>query len=135
MIKYVNSKENIEKYEYNGFFVGWPKPPSGKMLKKILLNSNYTWLAIDDKEQRVVGFIYAITDGFISGYIPLLEVLPDYQGQGIGSKLVNLMLESLEKLYMIDLICDKDKISFYERFDMRENTGMSIRNYSNQSGE
>ena len=38
-------------------------------------------LARDDAG-RVVGFVTAISDGVLSAYIPLLEVLPEYQGAG-----------------------------------------------------
>jgi GNAT superfamily N-acetyltransferase len=35
-----------------------------------------------------VGFITAITDGVLTTYLPQLEVLAEYRGQGIGSALV-----------------------------------------------
>ncbi len=38
---------------------------------------------IDDINNKVVGFITAISDGVISAYIPLLEVLPKYQNMKI----------------------------------------------------
>ncbi|MEM9907537.1 MAG: hypothetical protein AAF921_21205 [Cyanobacteria bacterium P01_D01_bin.44] len=35
----------------------------------------------------MVGFITAITDHVLSVYIPLLEVLPPYQGQGVCTQI------------------------------------------------
>lgn len=82
----------------------------------------------------VVGFITAITDHVLSAYIPLLEVLPSYQGQGIGLELVQRMLEKLNSIYMVDLLCDPDLQPFYARAGMQPASGMLVRNYHQQSG-
>lgn len=90
-------------------------------------------LAIDNSDHKVVGFINAIGDGIMSAYIPLLEVLPEYRGQGIGSQLVRRMLDKLKNLYMVDLTCDPELQSFYLRLGMRRSVGMMIRNFDRQS--
>lgn len=82
----------------------------------------------------MVGFITAITDGVLSAYIPLLEVLPAYRGRGTGSELLRRLLQKLDHLYMVDLLCDAELQPFYERMGMRPATGMMIRNYAKQSG-
>jgi predicted N-acetyltransferase YhbS len=64
----------------------------------------------------------------------LLEVLPQYQGQGIGRELVVRMLEKLDGLYMIDLTCDLKLQPFYKKMGMQPHTGMMIRNFDRQSG-
>ena len=99
---------------------------------RILRGSQYLVLARQDDTGRVVGFITAISDGVLSAYVPLLEVLPDHQGQGIGSELTRRMLAQLEHLYMVDLLCDPSIQPFYERFTMRKATGMMVRNYARQ---
>ncbi|MBA2682288.1 MAG: GNAT family N-acetyltransferase, partial [Ktedonobacteraceae bacterium] len=76
----------------------------------------------------------AITDHVLCAYIPLLEVLPSYQGQGIGTELVRRMLEKLNNIYMVDLLCDPDLQPFYARAGMQPTTGMLLRNYRQQSG-
>ena len=83
MISYTDSIEGVTAKMLRGFFAGWPNPPSPGMHLKLLTNSYKVVLAIDDKTDNVVGFITAISDGVLSAYIPLLEVLPAYQGQGI----------------------------------------------------
>lgn len=128
MIKYVNSLENINATNLKGFFVGWPNLPSSKKHMELLKNSDFFWLAIDDTSNNVVGFITAISDNILSAYIPLLEVIPDYQGNGIGSQLVTRMLNSLSHLYMVDLVCDEPLTNFYKQFDMFKSQGMIIRN-------
>lgn len=118
----------------HGFFVNWPNPPSVQKHYELLKNSYKIVLAIDDKEDIVVGFITAISDGVLSAYIPLLEVLPAYQKVGIGAKLVELMLQELTDVYMVDLICDEDLQKYYERFGLQKAYGMITRNFSYQAG-
>ena len=60
----------------------------------------------------------AVGDGVFASYIPLLEVLPEYQGRGIGSELVGRLLRRLADRYMVDLVCDEKLSPFYERFGM-----------------
>ena len=136
MIVYTHSLEGIAPEHLTGFFVdwGWPQPPSTQTHLKLLRNSAEIVLAIDDRHGNVVGYITAITDGVLSAYIPLLEVLKPYQGRGIGSELVRRMLDRLSHLYMIDLLCDADVQPFYERLGMRPAIGMFIRNDDRQSG-
>ena len=133
MIKYTYEVDKIKREFLKGFFVGWPNLPSEEMLFKILKNSEYVILAIDTG--NVVGFINALTDKILYAYIPLLEVLPEYQGKGIGTKLVNLMLEKLKNYYAIDICCDEDLVPFYKRFGFEKVAGMIKRNYNRQNGE
>jgi ribosomal protein S18 acetylase RimI-like enzyme len=63
----------------------------------------------------VIGFATAISDGVMSAYIPFLEVLPEYQRQGIGTELIRRLLGQLDGLYMVDLSCDAALQPFYER--------------------
>jgi ribosomal protein S18 acetylase RimI-like enzyme len=116
-----------------GFFVDWPNPPSPLRHLDLLRGSSHIVLALDDASSRVVGFVNAISDGVLSAYIPLLEVLPAWQGQGIGTELMRRMLAQLGDLYAIDLLCDPDLQPFYARLGMQPATGMLLRNYSRQS--
>ncbi len=126
--------ENITADQLQGFFVDWPNPPSPKTHLKLLQNSSKIVVAIDPSTNKVVGFITAISDGVLSAYIPLLEVLPEYQAKGIGQLLVEKMLEQLDDIYMVDLCCDKHLIPYYEKFGMFQSTGMVKRNYKMQAG-
>ncbi|MGB1288555.1 MAG: GNAT family N-acetyltransferase [Aggregatilineales bacterium] len=135
MIYFTDDLTNItEKHLTNPFFIGWMNPPSPQTHLQILHGSYKVWLAIDDESGQIVGFISAISDGVLAAFIPNLEVSPDYQEQGIGSELVKRMLDSLNHLYSIDLICDDDVVAFYERLGLRRAGGMLTRNYDKQSG-
>lgn len=134
MIEYRDSLEGIRPSHLGGFFDGWPNPPSAHTHLRLLHASDVVLLAWDNRAQRVVGFITALTDGVLAAYIPLLEVLPAYQRQGIGSELVRRLLEQLKDIYMIDLLCDSSVQPFYARLGLRPATGMMQRNYDHQSG-
>lgn len=134
MIYLLDSPNSITPQQLKGFFVGWPNPPSAATHMRILRGSYAVVLAVDDATQQVAGFITAISDGVLSAYISLLEVLPSYQGQGVGSLLMERMLARLAHLYAVDLLCDFGLQSYYARFDIRPATGMMVRNYARQSG-
>lgn len=134
MIIYTDSLDNITPDALQGFFLGWPNPPTPDTHLRILQGSYGVLLALNENG-AVVGFITAISDGVSAAYIPHLEVLPDYQHQGIGSQLMQLMLEKLRHLYMIDLTCDPDLQPFYAQFGMQPHNAMIVRHYERQSGE
>lgn len=119
-----------------GFFAGWPRHPDPAAHLRLLHASLKVWLALDDQVpgQPVVGFITAVGDGVLSAYLPLLEVLPPYRGQGIGGELVARMLATLEGLYMVDLSCDPDLVGFYERLGFQRGVAMLRRSYPDQGG-
>lgn len=136
MIRYQDHMQNITEASFaEGFFDGWPNPPSNAVFMRILQNAAHIMLAIDDHTGEVVGFITALSDGVLTAYIPLLEVVPAYQKQGIGKELTRRMLDKLKDIYMVDLLCDPDLQEFYEGLGMRRAQGMLIRNYEFQSGK
>ncbi len=127
MIEYAESVGGIGARHLEGFFVDWPTPPSPERHFELLLGSDHVVLARDG--ERVVGFVTAISDGVLCAYVPLLEVLPSYQGEGIGSELMRRLLARLENLYMVDLCCDADLEPFYRRLGLQTlERGMGIRN-------
>lgn len=135
MIKYINDLESITPNKLKGFFVDWSNSPSTRKHLDLLSKSDFFWLAIDDQTGNVIGFITAISDQVLSAYIPFLEVLAKYKSKGIGSKLVDLMIESLKDYYMVDLVCDEGLADFFKQFNMFKTQGMILRNYEKQSGK
>ena len=131
---YKNELDGISSDMLKGFFVDWPNPPNPETHLKLLKNSSKVIIAMDSKSNQVVGFITAISDGVLSAYIPLLEVLPAYKNKGIGRELVSRMLKELDDIYMIDLCCDDDLVPYYDKLGMRRTNGMVLRNYNRQSG-
>ena len=133
MIRYQKDLTGIDSDMLEGFFVGWETPPTSYRLLSILRSSYAFCLAIDTDTSNVVGFVTAISDGIISAYMPLLEVLPAYQGQGIGKELVARMTERLSHLYMVDVLHDPELAGFYGQCGMTAATGSIMRNYEQQS--
>ena len=129
MIEYIETTEGITPAMLRGFFAGWGNPHTPATHLEILNKSAYIVLAFDRATNKVVGFITAITDFIQSAFIPLLEVLPEYRNQGIGSLLVKRMLEKLSHIYAIDLMCDYGLQGFYQKLGMMPAVGMVIRNY------
>jgi len=128
VITYETEVSGVVAEDLIGFFVGWPMAPSPDRHLALLRGSDYVIVARDSDAGGVVGFVSAHGDGVLSASIPLLEVLPAYQGRGIGTELVRRLLELLGGHYMIDLACDEDLVPFYERFGMVRGVGMVLRN-------
>ena len=133
MVRFTDSLVAVEAEQLQGFFVDWPNPPNPETHIRILQQSSRVVLAIDQKSNRVVGFVTALTDGILSASIPLLEVLPEFQDRGIGTELMTRMCDLLKDLYMVDLSCDPELVPFYERFGMNPAIAMTRRNYARQS--
>jgi ribosomal protein S18 acetylase RimI-like enzyme len=130
---YTDVVDGVTPAALRGFFVGWPDAPSPETHVR-LLHSSYAAI-VAQHDGRVVGFITAVSDGVLSAYIPLLEVLPEFQGRGIGAELVRRMRERLADLYMVDLLCDDEVAPFYERVGgFQRAGGFALRNYRMQSG-
>lgn len=136
-IEYRDTAKGLDASQLtSGFFVDWLRKPTPEAHLEILHGSANVVVAIDQESDQVVGFVTAISDGILSAYISLLEVLPDYQGRGIGSELMRRLLDQTKDLYMVDTLCDVDVQPYYERFGMKRSTGMHIRRYDRiPSGE
>lgn len=131
-IAYQDTIAGIVPRNLHGFFVGWANPPSPDTHLRILEGSDHVVLAVSPDE-KVVGYITAVSDGVSCAFIPHLEVLPEWQGRGIGSELVRRMMAKIVDLYMVDLTCDQNVQTFYEKLGFQKARGMSVRNYAKQS--
>lgn len=126
MVTYADTPEGLTPADLEGFFVGWPRPPAPERRLDLFRGSDLISLAYDGSS--LVGFATAISDGVLAAYIPFLEVLPSYQGQGIGSALVRRLLDRLDDLYMVDVVCDASVEPFYERLGfLTLDRGMGLR--------
>jgi GNAT superfamily N-acetyltransferase len=127
VIRYSTTTDGIDDADLAGFWVGWPHPPSPEAHRRILRGSEVVVLAWDDAAGGLVGFITAVGDGVLAASIPLLEVLTEYQGVGIGTELVRRMLAELDGRYMVDLTCDHELVPFYERLGLMHADAMIVR--------
>jgi glucosamine-phosphate N-acetyltransferase len=108
------------------------KNKAKEILKKIKQNTNHIiHVAIDNK--KIVGSTTLlieqkfIHDGGLVGHIEDVVVRKDYEGKGIGIKLVTSLLERAKEknCYKTILDCKDDVKQFYERIGFkRESNGM-----------
>jgi ribosomal protein S18 acetylase RimI-like enzyme len=127
LIEYITSADDVEPADLEGFFVDWPRRPAPEKHLALLRGSSHVVLACEGR--RVVGFVTAVSDGVLSAYIPLLEVLPDFQGRGIGKELTRRLLVALDGLYMVDVVCDEDVAPFYAALGLtRLDAALGLRN-------
>jgi ribosomal protein S18 acetylase RimI-like enzyme len=124
--------DGVTPGQLQGFFVDWPNPPAPETFLRLLRGSYRVVLAMHDGQ--VVGFVQAISDGVLTAYIPLLEVLPAWQGRGVGRALMTRMREELRHLYAVDLGCDDNLVPYYEALGMRRGNMMFTRNSARQDG-
>jgi GNAT superfamily N-acetyltransferase len=109
---------------------------AGAGLHAILCAPIRAWVALEDG--RAVGFVTVLSDGVYSAYLPLLEVLPAWRGQGVGRALVTraLVTRALEGLaghYMVDVVCDAAVAPFYERLGFLACGAMARRDHGRQA--
>ncbi len=78
------------------------------------------------KETQMIGFGRAISDGVYQAALYDVAVLPDYQGLGVGKRIVeNIVSRCPGCNLMLYAAPGKDK--FYEKFDFRRMlTGMAL---------
>jgi len=134
-ITFQTTLDDIEPHQLTGFFVDWPNHPSPKRHLEILRTSHGVELAIDNTTNQVVGFINVISDGLFTAYIPLLEVLPSYQGSGIGGTLIDRITHRYSHLYMLDVCCDENIVPIYNEKGFIKVAGMVRRNFERQSAQ
>jgi ribosomal protein S18 acetylase RimI-like enzyme len=126
-VEYSTDLDGVEPEHLEGFFEGWPTPPSPERHLAILEGSFRVVLAREAGSPQVVGFANAVSDGVLYAFIPLLEVLPSHRDRDIGSTLMRRLLDELGDFYAVDLMCDPELQPFYERLGMHRATGMIIR--------
>lgn len=98
---------------------GWSKPLESQ-IEAGLQNSVLTVTAVHN--DRVIGMGRLVGDGFTICYIQDLIVLPEYQGNGIGTAIMEEMLAYIRNHAIADtcvavgLFATKGNEAFYEKF-------------------
>jgi len=122
-------KEFLETLDFLRNASGLDKNKAKEILKKIKQNPNHIiHVAIDDK--KVIGsttlFIEQkfIHDGGLVGHIEDVVVRKDYEGRGIGMKLVISLLDVAKqrKCYKTILNCEDSLKPFYEKIGFKKAT-------------
>ena len=123
-ISYKNIKE-FERKQLQELFlsVKWDSAKYPDKLRASIKNSDAVYSAWDG--EVLVGLINSLSDGALNVYFPYLLVRPEYQGTGIGKRLVTLMLERYKGVARKSLIAFDEQVKFYERCGFRVGTATS----------
>ena len=71
-------------------------------------------------EQTLVGFVRVISDGATFSSIWDLAIRPEYQGQGLGTFLMNLAVQQC-RTPLIFILSDDSAVSFYAKMGFANN--------------
>ena len=85
---------------------------------ELLQGLRSSWYALGAYDNEIlVGFGRLVSDGILHAMIYELIVLPEYQGQGIGGKILEKLVEKCQKTGVrdIQLFCAAGKQEFYEK--------------------
>ena len=114
--------------------VDWESGKYPERLKKALDNCGTVYTAWDGGE--LVGLANAIDDGEMTAYVHYLLVAPEYQGQGIATRLLELMKRRYSGYHHFFLVAEhKDLIGFYEKQGFMEQTETSVMLYKEHNDE
>ncbi|GAA0076673.1 hypothetical protein UT300005_10510 [Clostridium sp. CTA-5] len=96
----------------------------GEMHKRAFENSHTVVFVFDD--DKLIGFGRAISDGIYQAAIYDVAVLPEYQGKGVGRKVVESIKKCIPQCNFI-LYASPGKEVFYEKMNFKKmKTGMAL---------
>ncbi|MFN5240568.1 MAG: GNAT family N-acetyltransferase [Aphanizomenon sp.] len=134
-IQFSQSLADIDLYQLQELFnlaAFWAKERSIKDWGTAIANSEPV-VSIWDRE-LLIGFARATSDGIYRATIWDVAIHPDYQGKGLGSKLVETVLshprmQRVERVYLMTT----HQQEFYEKigFQVNNTTTMVLHNQSN----
>ena len=87
---------------------------------KVIVRKSFCFAGAFDGK-RLVGMGRALSDGISDAYIQDIVVLKQYRNRGIGSGIINTIIEQLKKnnIDWITLIGEPDTGKFYRRLNFR----------------
>ncbi len=91
----------------------WSSAEKPALLHKALLASHSLVTAWEG--DQLVGLGNAISDGYLVVYYPHMLVLPEYQGRGIGTRLMQMLMARYEGFHQHMLVADGRAVEFYRK--------------------
>lgn len=119
MIELIEKTPTVEEYNDLNNSVGWGKRDK-EIIEEALKNSIYCICAYE--ENKLIGFARMIGDKAIFLYIQDVMVNPKYQRNGIGTQIIENILNKVDDFRKINpnikvyLCAVKNKEGFYEKF-------------------
>ena len=122
MIRYSEEKILVEDFNYLNEKVGWGRREN-IVVKEALDNTLYSITVYDD--EKVIGYGRIIGDKTIFLYIQDIIVIPEYQGNKIGTEIMNLLLKKINEYKKINPAIrtyigpSLGRESFYKKFGFK----------------
>lgn len=100
----------------------WSSAQKLEALQLAMQNSHS--LVVAYHEDKLIGLGNAISDGSLVVYFPHLLVHPEYQKLGIGTKIMDVLLDKYKDFHQKMIVADDNAIGFYKDkgFVIAENT-------------
>ena len=96
--------------------VGWTNYTTKPEMLKAAYENSLHIIGAFNNDEKLIGVLRGVGDGASILFIQDILVYPEYQHQGIGTKLLQETLEKYKNVYQIQLTTDNSMktISFYE---------------------
>ena len=134
-LTWIDNIENINWKELSNLYKIAPlgnKSPDN--LKMVFTASLYVFFVYKDDE--LIGVGRALADGVDCSYLCDVAVYPDYQGEGIGKKIIQKLVNASKGHQKIILYAVPGKETFYEKVGFSKmKTAMAIFKNQIQAGE
>lgn len=109
------SKEDLERLFLS---VGWSSGHYPDRLVQAMKGYETVFSAWDGP--RLAGMVCVLDDGCMTAYVHYLLVDPEYQGTGVGHRLLEMVKERYASYLRIVLNAYNDKIGFYRAHGFKE---------------
>lgn len=115
-IKRIPSNEDLQKLYLS---VSWDVYVKNNEDMTVLLKNACYFVTVWDNDQ-LVGLTRVISDDHSIAYVQDILIEPHYQGNGIGSKLLNMIKERFNHVRQVVLMTDTSEktINFYEKNEL-----------------
>lgn len=129
MIKIVENKISVDDFNYLTDKVGWGTRDAN-VVEEALNNTLYSVSIYDDN--KIIGYGRIIGDKTIFLYIQDIMVIPKYQGQKIGTKIMSALLTKIDEYKKVNpnirtyLGASKGKEKFYEKFGFKTRSSVDL---------
>ncbi len=129
MIKIVENKISVDDFNYLTDKVGWGTRDAN-VVEEALNNTLFSVSIYDDN--KIIGYGRIIGDKTIFLYIQDIMVIPKYQGQKIGTKIMSALLTKIDEYKKVNpnirtyLGASKGKEKFYEKFGFKTRSSVDL---------
>jgi len=116
----INIKGKLHQNELNALFAtnNWQVDDLNKLNKSI--KNAWCYITARDKTNKLIGYVQVISDGILHAYILRLIVHPEYRNKGLGTKLMEEIMNVINNENMKPtLVAVPGKEKFYEKFGFR----------------